>query len=198
MKPEKVLFFENASDFRSWLDLNHDRANHQWVGFYKKGARQKSMSYPDAVEEALCFGWIDGQGGGLDEHSHAIRFTPRRPASIWSTVNVRRMNSLIAAGRVHRSGLAVFEARRSDRTGVYSSENPPLEFTDDLEARFREDGAAWDFWGAQPPSYRRQMTWWVMSAKREETRGRRMEALIEHHATGERIVPTRMPKMSQR
>ena len=163
-----MIFFETASDFRSWLDLNHDRANHQWVGFHKKTAGRSGMSYADAVEEALCFGWIDGQLGGIDEHSHAIRFTPRRPGSIWSNVNVRRMKGLIGAGRVHRSGLAAFEARRADRTGVYSSENQPLEFTADLEALFRANSAAWAFWNCQPPSYRRQMTWWVMS---REARG---------------------------
>ncbi len=182
---------------RGWISTT-TAANHQWVGFYKKTAGRKAMNYPDAVEEALCFGWIDGQLGGIDEHSHAIRFTPRRPGSIWSNVNVRRMKALIAAGRVHRSGLAVFEARRADRTGVYSSENPPLEFTPELEARFRAQTAAWDFWNQQPAGYRRQMTWWVMNAKREETRSRRMDALIDQHATGERIDPTRLPKMSQR
>jgi uncharacterized protein YdeI (YjbR/CyaY-like superfamily) len=198
VKPDKVLFFDTAADFRSWLDLNHDRTNHQWVGFYKKGSRHKAMSYDDAVEEALCFGWIDGQLGGIDEHSHAIRFTPRRATSIWSNVNVRRMKVLIADGRVHRSGLAAYEARRPDRTGVYSSENPPLEFTTDLEARFRANTAAWGFWSQQPPGYRRQLMWWVMNAKRDETRSRRMDALIERHATGERITPTSLPKMSQR
>lgn len=198
MRPENVIFFDTASDFRSWLAKNHDTTSFRWVGFYKKSAGRSAMAYTDAVEEALCFGWIDGQLGGIDEHSHAIRFTPRRAGSIWSNVNVRRMNGLIEAGRVEKSGFAAFEARSDDRTGVYSSENPPLEFTAELEARFQRHGAAWDFWSQQPPGYRRQMTWWVMNAKREETRSRRMDALIEQHGTGERVDPTRLPKVGKK
>jgi uncharacterized protein YdeI (YjbR/CyaY-like superfamily) len=196
VKPENVRFFDSAADFRAWLQANHDTADHQWVGFYKKAAERTAMPYPDAVEEALCFGWIDGQLSGIDELSHAIRFTPRRAGSIWSNLNVRRMQSLIDAGRVYPAGTAAFEARRADRTGVYSSENPPLELTADLERRFLANEAAWDFWNRQPQGYRRQMTWWVMTAKRDETRLRRVDALIAQHATGQRIDPTRLPKMS--
>ena len=198
MKPENVLFFNSQAEFRAWLDRNHDKSAYQWVGFYKKAAGIKALEYDQAVEEALCFGWIDGQGAGLDDTRRTVRFTPRRKGSVWSNVNVRRIQALIEAGRVASSGLAAFEARRADRTGVYSSENPPLQFSDELEGRFRANAPGWKFWNKQPAGYRRQMTWWVMNAKRDETRSRRMDALIEQHATGQRIEPTRLPKMSQR
>jgi uncharacterized protein YdeI (YjbR/CyaY-like superfamily) len=198
LRPENVVFFDSQAQFRTWLEANHDKLEFQWVGFYKRAAQRASLEYNDAVEEALCFGWIDGQGAGIDEISRAIRFTPRRKGSIWSNVNVRRMNDLIERGRVAPSGLAAFEARRADRVGVYSSENPPAVFSDELEARFRANPASWEFWSKQPPGYRRQMTWWVMNAKRDETKTRRMDALIEQHATGQRIEPTRLPKVSER
>ncbi len=197
MKPENVIFFDAATEFRSWLATNHHTADFQWLGFCKKSAGRSGMAYADAVQEALCFGWIDGQLGGIDEHSHAIRFTRRRIDSIWSNVNVRRINGLIEAGRVAPSGMTAFEARRDDRTGVYSSENPPLEFSPELQERFRANIKAWDFWERQPPGYRRQLTWWVMNAKRDETQSRRMDALIEQHAKGERVTPTMLPKMNQ-
>jgi len=198
LKPENVLFFDSQAEFRAWLERNHDKSAYQWVGFYKKAAAITALDYDQAVEEALCFGWIDGQGAGIDDIRRAIRFTPRRKGSIWSNVNVRRIQGLIEAGRVAPSGLAAFQARRADRTGVYSSENAPLEFSDELEARFRANEPAWEFWNKQPAGYRRQMTWWVMNARRDETRSRRMAALIEQHATGQRIEPTRLPKMSER
>lgn len=198
MKPENVLFFDSQTDLRAWLTANHARKDFQWIGFHRRAAQRGGLEYDEAVEEALCFGWIDGQGAGIDDISRAIRFSPRRKGSIWSNVNVRRMQALIEAGRVAPSGLAAFDARRADRTGIYSSENPPLEFSDDLERRFRANAPSWEFWNEQPRGYRRQMTWWVMSAKRDETRSRRMDALIEHHATGKRIEPTRLPKMSER
>jgi len=198
LKPENVLFFDSQAEFRAWLERNHGTSAHQWVGFYKKAAGIKALEYDQAVEEALCFGWIDGQGAGIDDTRRAIRFTPRRKGSIWSNVNVRRIQGLIQSGQAAPSGIAAFEARRADRTGVYSSENPPLEFSTELEARFRENVPSWEFWNKQPAGYRRQMTWWVMNAKRAETRSRRMDALIEQHANGQRIEPTRLPKMSER
>ncbi len=198
MKPEDVLIFDSREKFHSWLAENHASKSFQWVGFYKKAAGISALSYPDAVEEALCFGWIDGQLGGIDDRSHAIRFTPRRKGSVWSNVNVKRMDELIAAGRVQPSGLAAYEARRADRTGVYSAENPELDLSADLEARFQASPEAWASWNRQPPGYRRQAKWWVMTAKREETRIRRLDALIAVHGSGNPIDMANMPRMSQK
>jgi len=198
VKPENVRFFDSRANFRDWLAENNDKADFQWIGFYRRTSGHGGLDYTEAVEEALCFGWIDGQGAPIDDEKRAIRFTPRRKGSIWSNVNVRRIQGLIEQGRVAPAGMAAFEARRPDRVGIYSSENPPLDFSEELEARFRANDASWQFWNRQPPGYRRQMTWWVMIAKRDETRSRRMDALIEQHASGQRIQPTRLPKLSER
>jgi len=198
VKPENVTYFDSATHFRAWLEKNHETSDYQWLGFYRKSAGKQAIDYDDAVHEALCFGWIDGQGAGIDDVRRAVRFSKRRAGSIWSNVNVARMHALIEAGRVAPAGMAAFEARRADRVGVYSSENPPLDFSYELEARFRANGPSLEFWNRQPPGYRRQMTWWVMTAKRDETRSRPMDALIDQHATGQRIEPTRLPKMSER
>lgn len=196
MKPHDVRFFDAASDLRSWLEANHASADHVWIGFYKKGSSRRAMTYPEAVDEAVCFGWIDGQLGGLDAETYAIRFTPRRAGSLWSTANVKRIGELTDAGRMHASGLLAFEARRADRTGLYIGDYSRIEFPAELEEVFRANAAAWDFWNRQPPGYRRQMTWWVISAKRDETRQRRLQALIEEHAAGRRIDPLNLPKVS--
>jgi len=194
VKPENVLFFGSAADFRTWLETNHETADAQWVGLYRKASGRGGLTWNEAVLEALCFGWIDGQGAPLDEQSRAIRFSKRRKGSIWSTVNMRHMDALIAAGRVAPAGMRTYEARRADRIGVYSHDSGRAHFSPDLEARFRANEAAWDFWNRQPPGYRRQMTWWVVSAKRDETRERRMSALVSEHAAGRRLDPLHLPK----
>jgi uncharacterized protein YdeI (YjbR/CyaY-like superfamily) len=189
VKPENVLFFDTPAEFRAWLETNHETADSQWVGFHKKASGRGGLTWNEAVLEALCFGWIDGQGAPIDEHSRAIRFSKRRSGSIWSTVNMRHMDNLLAAGKVSPAGIRAYEARRPDRIGVYSHDSGKADFPADLEARFRADGPAWDFWNRQPPSYRRQMTWWVISAKRDETRERRLTALISESAAGQRLNP---------
>ena len=194
MKPENVLFFDSAADFRRWLESNHETADAQWVGFYRKGSGRGGLTWSDAVPEALCFGWIDGQGAPLDEQSRAIRFSKRRKGSIWSTVNIGHMEALIAADRVAPAGMRAYAARRADRIGVYSHDSGGSVFPPDLEARFRANERAWDFWNRQPPGYRRQMTWWVVSAKRDETRERRLFSLISEHAAGRRLDPLHLPK----
>jgi uncharacterized protein YdeI (YjbR/CyaY-like superfamily) len=196
VKPENVLFFDSAEDFREWLSANHDSAEFQWVGFHKKGSGRAGLTYAQAVDEALCFGWIDGQGGPVDETSRAVRFTPRRARSIWSTVNVRKIETLMAAGKVAPAGMRAWEARTAERTGIYGHEAARVEFPPDLEARFRANDAAWDFWNRQPPGYRRQVTWWVINVKKDETRLRRFEAALEAHAAGQRIEPYR-PRKAQ-
>ncbi|MFN8496519.1 MAG: YdeI/OmpD-associated family protein [Anaerolineae bacterium] len=185
----------SAEDFRAWLAANHATAVELWVGFYSKASGKPSITYPESVDEALCFGWIDGLRKNVDETSYKIRFTPRRANSIWSAVNIKRMGELIEMGRAQPVGLAVFEARDPAKTNLYSSEQRDLRFDDAYESQFRANATAWAFFEAQPASYRRTATWWVMSAKKEETRQKRLAALIEGSARGERlpqlISPTR-------
>jgi uncharacterized protein YdeI (YjbR/CyaY-like superfamily) len=196
--PGEVLFFASAADLRAWLSDHHASADRAWLGFHKRNSKQTGVSYAEAVDEALCFGWIDGQLSGLDETSYALRFTPRRARSVWSTANVKRVGELRRAGRMQPAGLAAFEARRPELTGVYLSDmdadSPPSELID----AFRANAAAWTFWSRQPPSYRRQMMWWVLSAKRAQTRQRRLAALVDEHAAGRRIDPLHLPRLGTR
>jgi uncharacterized protein YdeI (YjbR/CyaY-like superfamily) len=164
------------------------------VGFYKKGSARPSIAWPEAVDEALCFGWIDGVRRTIDDESYRIRFTPRRPRSIWSAVNVKRVAALTEAGRMTDAGLRAFAARTAARTGVYSFEQrsePTLSPRD--AKRLRANAAAWKFFQAQPPSYRRPATWWVVSAKQEATREKRLATLITDSAAGRRIKPLARP-----
>lgn len=191
MDPHDVRVFPTAADFRAWLDEHHDTATEQWIGYYRKGVPKASMTYAQAVEEALCFGWIDGLGRRIDDEVHANRFTPRTKRSTWSAVNVARMGELIAAGRVHPAGLRAFEARTADNTGIYSYENRPADLPPAYLQHLKTDDAAWAWWQAQTPGYRRAATWWVVSAKQETTRERRLATLIEDCAAGRMIKPQR-------
>lgn len=180
-------FFKTAADFRRWLETHHDRASEIWVGFCRKSSGRPSISYPEAVDEALCFGWIDGIRKKVDEQRYMNRFTPRRARSIWSAINLARIEALRAEGRLAPSGLAAFEARDPRRSGRYSFENRPTTLGRAAERAFKADPVAWSFFNAQPPSYRRVATWWVVSAVKEETRQRRLAALIECSRNGRRI-----------
>ncbi len=167
---------------------HHATKDELFVGFYKKGSGLASMTWPEAVDEALCFGWIDGVRRSLDEASYMNRFTPRRPRSVWSAVNIARAHALIAEGRMRPAGLAAFERRNEARSKQYSFERESVAFEPALAARLKQDRAAARFFHAQPPGYRKTATWWVMSAKQEATRLRRMETLIADSARGERIA----------
>jgi uncharacterized protein YdeI (YjbR/CyaY-like superfamily) len=186
-------FFESPEDFRAWLERNHDSAEELLVGLRKKSSGLASITLREAQEEALCFGWIDGKARNLDESNWAIRFTPRRPDSVWSAVNIKRAHALIAEGRMTPAGLAAFEKRDEKRARKYSYEREKPEFDKASEEAFRANEKAWDFFRAQPAGYQRLNTWWVMSAKREETRAKRLAALIEISAQGRRIDPMRSP-----
>jgi uncharacterized protein YdeI (YjbR/CyaY-like superfamily) len=181
---EDVRIFPAAADFRRWLEAHHGTEREVWVGYYRKGVEKPSITYREAVDEALCFGWIDGIGYRVDDESHTNRFTPRTRRSNWSAVNVRRVGELMAEGRMHPAGIAAFEARSPERTGVYSYENRPADLPDEYAARFRADDPAWTWWQAQTPSYRKAATWWVVSAKQEATRLRRLDQLIADSAAG--------------
>jgi len=183
-------FFATPAGFRAWLEQNHESAPELLVGYYKKGTGRPSITWPESVDEALCFGWIDGIRRARDLESYTIRFTPRRRGSNWSTVNLNRMEELIRDGRMHPAGLRAYEARDPAKCGVYSYEGSTVaELTPEMVARFQARGAAWSFFQAQPPGYRKLMVRWVFSAKRDETRQRRLATLIEESAAGRRISP---------
>ena len=185
MKPR---FFNSQERFREWLEQNHASAKEILVGFHKKGSGKKSITYAEALDEALCFGWIDGVRRRFDETSYTIRFTPRKPRSIWSLVNVRHVERLQKEGRMHPAGTAAFEQRDPKRTGIYSFENRPRELSAEFEKEFRKHKPAWEFFQTQPPGYKRLMSFWVMSAKKEETRMARLKRLIESSAKRERVA----------
>jgi Uncharacterized protein conserved in bacteria len=197
VKPENVRFFDSAAEFRAWLADNHAAAPFQWVGFYKKAAGPRGLSYDDAVIEALCFGWIDGQTNRVDDLSITTRFSPRRPGSNWSELNIQRVGELSAAGRMTEAGRRAFEARREPEAGAYTYETRPADLPVELEMVIRAQPAAWEFWRAQTPAYRKSMTWWVVSAKRDETRRRRLAALVDESANGHKISDINLPKLGQ-
>ena len=185
----KPTFFATPADFRKWFEENHDTAAELLVGFYKKGSGKPSISWPESVDEALCFGWIDGVRRSVDAESYSIRFTPRRPRSIWSNVNTKRVAELIEQGRMQARGLEAFKARDPKRSGIYAFEQrqKDQQLEPALEAKIRKNKKAWTFFQAQPPGYRRLMSVYVMSAKKEETRLRRLARLIDDSAAGRRV-----------
>ena len=187
-----ATFFAGPEGFRAWLEEHHAAETELWVGFYKVGTGRPSITWPESVDEALCFGWIDGLRKKLDEESYVIRFTPRKPSSNWSAKNITRIEELIAEDRVRPAGLAIYAARDPDKSRVYSFERRKAAKLDaEQEARLRANEAAWKFFQSQPPGYRRTAIHWVISAKREATRERRLNTLIEDSAAGRRIAPLR-------
>jgi len=180
-------FFTTPGKFREWLERNHDRETELLLGFHKKSSGKKSVTYAEALDEALCFGWIDGVRKNFDETSYTIRFTPRKPTSIWSLVNVNHVERLKKGGRMHAAGLAAYERRTPERTGIYAFENRPRELSPKYEKTFRRNKAAWKFFQEQPAGYKRLMIFWTMSAKKEETRLSRLQRLIESSEKGVRL-----------
>jgi uncharacterized protein YdeI (YjbR/CyaY-like superfamily) len=190
-------FFETPADWRRWLARSHARERELWVGFHKKHTGRASITWPQAVDEALCFGWIDGVRKSLDDASYMIRFTPRKPTSNWSRINVERVKELTKLGRMRPAGLKAWTQRDRKRSRVYSYEGLVHELDPAYEKRFRSDKAAWGFFEAQPPWYRRITKYWVMSAKQEPTRLRRLETLIGTSAKGEWLEGTKRPASSR-
>lgn len=183
----KISFFETAADFRKWLEENHQTESELLVGFYKVGTRKPSITWSESVDEAICFGWIDGIRKSVDDESYTIRFTPRNPKSNWSAVNIKKVEEMIRLGKMAPAGLAAFEKRSEARSEVYSYENKPEQFSPELETRFKEDDVAWDFFSRQSQSYKRTTMFYVMSAKQEATRFSRLVKLIDACAQGKRI-----------
>jgi uncharacterized protein YdeI (YjbR/CyaY-like superfamily) len=185
-------FFKTPADFRKWLEKNHDRATELLVGFYKTDSGKPSITWPESVDEALCFGWIDGRRKRVDDASYTIRFSPRRPTSIWSAVNIKRVAALSKSKRMQAAGLKAFEARRENKTGVYSYEKRPSELVEPYAGMLASNKKALAFFESRSPSYRRAAIWWVISAKREETRLKRAQTLISLSASA-RLLPQLTP-----
>ncbi|MEZ0324552.1 MAG: YdeI family protein [Fimbriimonas sp.] len=180
----EAIYFDSPSAFENWLEENHASASEVLVGFYKAGTGKPTLTWPESVDVALCFGWIDGIRRRIDDQRYTIRFTPRRAKSNWSEVNVRRVAELLQENRMRMAGMAAFEARAKDRGKHYSYENMPEEFPDSERSEFAKNEAAWEFFCNQPRSYRRRMIWWVVSGKRSETRAKRLAELIEYSKEG--------------
>ena len=192
-KDQKPLFFASLTEWRAWLEEHHAEVEELWVGFYKRDSGRPSITWPESVDGALCFGWIDGVRKSTDETSYKIRFTPRKPRSIWSAINIRRANELSKLGQMHPAGLAAFEKRDGDRSAIYAYEQrKSAKLPPEFEKKFRRQKDAWKFFQSRPPWYRRTSTYWVISAKREETREKRLAILIDCSSRN-RNIPSLTP-----
>lgn len=188
MTPANVRFFRTPADLRKWFRANHAKADELWVGYYKKDSGRPSVTWPESVDEALCVGWIDGIRKRLDEHSYVIRFTPRRPGSIWSTVNVKRVAELTKGRRMQPAGLNAFAARRANKSGIYAYEQRRPQLEQPYAALMQKNAAALEFFERQSPYYRKTMSWFIMSAKKEETRMARLKKLMDACAKGKKLL----------
>jgi len=187
-------FFPTPSDFCTWLEENHAQTQELWVGYYKKDSGKPSLTWPESVDEALCFGWIDGLRKSIDDVSYKIRFTPRKSTSIWSKVNLERVQELSRLGRMRPAGLKAFKGRKEEKSGIYAYEQKDTAALHETEEQqFRARPKAWDFFQIQPKSYRKAAIWWVVSAKKEATRQSRLSKLIEDSAQGQTVPPLTRP-----
>lgn len=200
--PERpALFFSGPEEFRAWLEANHATETELWMGLNKVHVPDRGLTWEQAVPEALCFGWIDSVSQRIDDDARRQRWTPRKPGSNWSAVNIALVERLTAEGRMHPTGIAAFERRREDRSGVYSFENPAQDLPPAFAEQLATDAAASAFWDAATPTYRRQVVHWILSAKQEATRERRLAQLIEDCAAGRLVPPMRFgetPKWAER
>jgi uncharacterized protein YdeI (YjbR/CyaY-like superfamily) len=185
--PSGIRYFASAEAFASWLEKNHDRVRELFMGFYKKGSRRGGLTYREALDLALAYGWIDGVRRSVNATSYTQRFSPRKASSNWSAVNKRRVEELIAAGAMRPPGLAAYQNRAAKKSGLYSYEQRPTAFEPADEKKVRANRKAWAFFEAQPPGYRRTAIWYVVSAVKEETRQRRLATLIQQCADGRRL-----------
>ena len=188
------IFFATPAELRAWLLEHHAAAREQWIGFYKKGSGRPSITWPESVDEALCYGWIDGLRRSIDDASYMIRFTPRKPNSNWSAVNIGRVAELTAQGRMQPAGLAAFDRRRNETSAIYSYEQSVQAALDQVdEQQLQANPAAWQFFQAQPRSYRQAAVRWVISAKKLDTRRSRLARLIDDSAQGRTVPPLTRP-----
>jgi len=181
------VFFESPASFRRWLEANHQTETELLVGYYKVGTKKPSMSWSQSVDEAICFGWIDGIRRSVNEDSYCIRFTPRNPKSNWSAVNIKKVEEMIRLGKMTSAGLAAFERRSNARSALYSYENHPEKLDSELEIQFQEHQKAWTFFNSQTPSYQKTRIYWVISAKQEATKQQRLAKLIGASEAGKRL-----------
>jgi len=189
----EAIYFESPDEFRDWLDEHHATSTELLVGFHKKATGKPTMTWPQSVDEALCYGWIDGVRRGVDADRYTIRFTPRKKTSIWSAINIKRVGELIEEGRMRPAGVAAFETRSEDRSRVYSFEQESIEFPTEFDKQFRANEKAWANFQKMPPSYRKPATWWVISAKQKATQVKRLTTLIADSENGLKIKPLRRP-----
>jgi uncharacterized protein YdeI (YjbR/CyaY-like superfamily) len=183
----KPKFFRTPADLGTWLEKNHATASELWVGFYTKDSGKPSITWPESVDQALCFGWIDGIRKRVDEISYQIRFTPRRRGSIWSATNIKRVKELARQKQMRPTGLKAFAARIENKSGIYSYEQRNTQLQQPYEKLLKKNKAAWNFFEKQPPSYRKMIDWWIISAKKEETRLARLAKLISESGKGKRL-----------
>lgn len=183
----EALFFETPALFRAWLGKNHETEKELLVGFYKVDSGKKSMTWSESVDQALCFGWIDGIRRSVDSESYTIRFTPRRPNSIWSDVNVKKVEELTVTGLMQPAGLKAFSKKKDSRSGIYSHEKPAEQLSPEFEKTFSTHTDAWEYFCSQPPSYRKVIIHWIMSAKRDTTRQDRLTKVIDSSTKQERL-----------
>jgi uncharacterized protein YdeI (YjbR/CyaY-like superfamily) len=181
------IFFSRQAELRKWFEKNHDKTKELLVGFYKTKTGKESITWPQSVDEALCFGWIDGIRKSIDAESYVIRFTPRKPGSIWSAINIQKVEELSKKGLMHPAGIEAFNKRDEKKSKVYSFEQKNIQLDKNFEKLFKQNKKAWKFFQCQPPSYQRPAIWWIMSAKQEATKQKRLETLIEDSEEGERI-----------
>ena len=183
----QTIFFSTRADFRKWLEKNHLSEKELWVGFYKSNSQKKGIRYDESVDEALCFGWIDGIRKSIDQESYCNRFTPRRKNSNWSAININKVESLLKMGLMHSAGIACYKDRTDNKSMVYSYENVPSKLTDELEAKLRANEKAWIFFSKQTPSHCKTIIYWIMSAKQEATRLNRLEKLLTASEAGKKL-----------
>lgn len=181
------IFFSNPSEFRAWLEKNHHKETELWVGYYRVDTGKPTMTWSDSVDQALCFGWIDGIRKKVDDESYCIRFTPRKQGSNWSKVNIAKVEELKKKGLMHTAGLKAYSHRKENNSGIYSFENEIRDLPEEYATIFRKNTPAWEFYSATPPSYRKTMTHWILSAKQEVTRMKRLEKLIAESGNKRRI-----------
>ena len=187
LKIKEPVFFKNQMEFRHWLEKNHDKENELLVGFYKVGSGRQNMTWSESVDQALCFGWIDGIRRSIDDDSYCIRFTPRRQGSTWSAVNIRKIEELNKQGLMHQAGTDSFNNRKLNKTAVYNYENELVHLPAEMEQHFKKSKKAWLFFNDQAASYKKTICRWIMDAKQEPTRFRRLEKVISESAAGNRL-----------